>query len=196
MIIITRNEKTNMFTSKDICREFGISESTLRNWEKTRGLKFIKTNWLKRYDVQEVDAMFRESNFQYKPDDLDWFHFTYENNVFRNKEAYLSHFYGDVLEKVFKDANNHKWSTDKLENYEFSQIKRGKSPLSHHIVVFSPKKNHRVDGKKVKPIEFEVFCEMIDAKPVGKHKDELFFVFDYVRIEPEFIRSKTDHSAV
>ncbi len=199
MLIITRNQDVSLFTSKDICREFGISESTLRNWEKVKDLKCAKIDGLKRYNIKEVDVVFRKSNLEYKPYPFDWFYFSYQDPERRyninTKEEYFSHFGDDSLKNLFDEIEKNPWSTDKFEDYEFSEIKRGRSPLSHHRVVFRPKHQLRktlYGDVKLLPVEFEIFCEMINATPVGEHKNNLYFSFDYVRAEPNFLTFTMD----
>jgi signal peptidase I len=183
-------------SSKDVCRFFGISESTLRDWEKKGAIKSVDVNGLKKFSVQEVDVMFRSMDKKGQVNKIfpDWFYYAYEDPVVGKKidtwEKYLQEF--PYMKGAFEEVNSHKLSDDKLENYDFDRILRANSPLAHHKVRFKPKPNHpesKGQNCKVFPIEFEISFDTIQATPVGENDRKCqMFTVDYIRISPHYVR--------
>lgn len=180
---------------KDICRFFGISESTLRDWKNKGSVTSVDVNGLIKYNVKEVDIMFRSMNQKGKITRIfpDWFYWAYENETTGRKidtwEKYLEEF--PCVKEAFDEVNNHKFSDDKLENYDFDCIARADSPLSSHKVRFKPKENHPMKKNNIQllPIEFEVTFEVIDAKPTRKcDTKNQYFTLDCIIIEPYYVR--------
>ena len=132
----------NLFSSLDVCRYFGIPETTLRSWEKTGKLTSVVIDGLMKYNVREIDVEYRRSKQEFRTMGLDWSYYAYENpdspvrKEYKTKKDYFKDY--PQLEKIFKEAEQHSSSYDTLENYEFGSIKRGRSPLGHHRVEFVP----------------------------------------------------------
>ena len=178
-----------ILSSKEICRLFGISESSLRDWEKKGHLKSVLINGIKKFSTQEVDVMFKSLNKKGKIDPLpyhDWFYWFFQSELTKvkidNFNDYLKVF--PCMEKVFKEASDHKYSSDRLENYNFEKISRPDSPLAHHKIHFVPKKTHPQLKfcSSIEPICFNVYFDEIELI-----NNDIVMYVEYSRIEPFYI---------
>lgn len=189
-----------MLTSKQICQLFGISESTLRDWENKGHIESVKIDGLKKYDMHKVNVMFNSHTYKnYTPQHKfypDWFYWRYENNEFGIKIKTTDDYFKEFpqLKKPFEDVNNHPWSNDKFENYNLHSIRRANSPLDHHKVRFEPKEDHskKISGYNVSSLEFSIRFELVEVVPSDAEDRKnpsvpIFMHMAYARIDPNII---------
>lgn len=184
-------------SAKDVCRFFGISESTLRDWEKKGNVRSVSVHGLRKYHVNEIDVLFKSMAKKSQTNRLfpDTFYWTYEDprtgRPIGSWQDYLSRF--PFMERVFGDISSHPYSVDKLDHYEFHLVKRPFSPLANHAVEFAAKNDHPLiveHGNKceVFPLVFDVYFDTIDAHPAGKQDiRNQAFILDYARVDPFFV---------
>lgn len=180
-----------VLTPKQVMQVFGITESTLRSWEQRGKIQSTKVDGLKVFNISEVKVLYERD----KPKRVlfpDWFYWAYEHPETGFKidtiEKYFERF--PYMEQVFRDMDSHKYATDKLSNYYFSDFWRSDNPLANHTVIFKAKEDHpcKKDGYDVLRLKFDVFFEQVSAYPAGKRDaTNQCVALNYVRTEPEFI---------